>query len=83
VSLDKVPDGAVVITPAQMYEQIHRLEDAVRDLARRLDTVPDTLKDHEDRLRRLERRQIPTGVVDLVVAMLAAIALIWQAVGHH
>jgi chromosome segregation ATPase len=44
--------------------------------------LPERVSDHEDRLRHLEERRWPHGVVSLVAAAGATIALVWQALGH-
>jgi hypothetical protein len=50
-----IPDGSVVITPTEVYAEVRATGDAVRQLAAKLDGVPQQLSDHEMRLRALER----------------------------
>jgi hypothetical protein len=56
-----IPDGSVIITPAQMYQQIGDLADAVRDLKGAVDPalrdVRHDIADHETRLRAQEQRK--------------------------
>lgn len=55
----EVPDGAIVITTAQMYATLQQDIGAIRtttdDLKISLSGVPGRLNDHELRIRRLER----------------------------
>jgi hypothetical protein len=56
-----IPDGSVIITPAQMYQQIGDLAGAVRDLKAVVDpamtSVRHDVADHETRLRTQEQRK--------------------------
>lgn len=52
---DPIPDGSVVITPAEMYREQRATHAAVQQLAARLDRVPTQIADHEARLRTVER----------------------------
>lgn len=54
-------------------ERLRRVEDQ---------RLPERVDDHEGRLRLLEERRWPHGVVSLVAAAGATIALVWQALGH-
>lgn len=82
MSQDRIPDGSVVITPAEMYREIRATGDAVRDLAGKLDTVPAKLEDHETRLRTIEGTRIPHVVIEVAAAVAGSAALIWQAFRH-
>lgn len=57
--MDGVPEGSIVITPAQMYEStqksIGEISTGISDLKTTLAPMPATIADHEARLRRLER----------------------------
>jgi hypothetical protein len=44
--------------------------------------TPAMVEDHEVRLRHLEERRLPHSVINIVAAVGATIALVWQAVGH-
>ena len=54
-----VPEGSIVITPAQMYEStqkaIGEISSNISDLKLALAPLPTQIVDHEARLRRLER----------------------------
>lgn len=54
-----VPEGSIIITPAQMYESIQKdigeIKAGQSDLKVALSSVPATVADHETRLRALER----------------------------
>lgn len=53
-----IPDGSVVITPAQMFAQIGDLTEAVRDLKATVDPAINDMRhdvaDHEARIRTVE-----------------------------
>lgn len=55
-----VPEGSVVITPAQMYEELRAVHELVRDLSGKVDPALADLRrvadDHESRLRGIEKR---------------------------
>lgn len=66
-----IPEGSVVVTPTEMYREIRDMHDEVRRLASVVDPAIRELrddvtemktqgekafKDHEDRIRSLERR---------------------------
>lgn len=57
-----IPDGSVVITPAQMYRQIGDLAEAVRDLKGAVDPALTDIRhdvtDHETRIRTIEARKV-------------------------
>ncbi|MGV9271338.1 hypothetical protein ACWDRR_42625 [Kitasatospora sp. NPDC003701] len=79
------PDTGIVITAAQMYEEVRRVGDGLIRLEAKLDAlgaadrdVDTRLADHESRLRRLEagRWPLPTigvlgGLAGTVVAVIA------------
>ncbi|WP_327065927.1 hypothetical protein OH807_33580 [Kitasatospora sp. NBC_01560] len=47
--------GGVVIGPREIYDQLVGVREDVRSLAQSSATVDQMLKDHEDRVRALER----------------------------
>jgi hypothetical protein len=66
-----VPEGSVVITPAQMYTELRAVHDLVRDLKGVVDPALSDIRgdvaDHETRLRSVERRQwFATGIATFV-----------------
>ena len=88
-----IPEGSVVITPMEMYREMvdtHRavqsistkLDTALSDNSRRLDSVDKDLTDHETRLRSLERRVWMAVGVSTAVSGGAA-ALISQIMTKH
>lgn len=50
-----VPAGSVVITPGEMHAELKAVHAALDNLVSKFDDVPDTLKDHEGRLRSVEQ----------------------------
>jgi hypothetical protein len=56
----RIPDGSVVITPTQMYQEIRETHDLVKDVAAKLDPalteIRNDIADHEGRIRGIERR---------------------------
>ena len=54
-----IPEGSIVITPAQFYESTQRavgqIQTDVSDLKAVMSSVPRRLDDHETRIRKLER----------------------------
>lgn len=56
-----IPDGSVIITPSQMYQQIGDLANAIRDLKGVVDPavaeIRHDVSDHETRLRVIEQRK--------------------------
>lgn len=72
------PLGPVVITTREIYDQLVRLGDAVRDalstmakLADGQDEIKRDVADHETRLRSLERSRWPLPSLAAVVSLLA------------
>jgi hypothetical protein len=61
-----IPDGSVIITPTQMYQQIGELAIAVRDLKSVVDPaitdVRHDVADHESRIRVIEGRKYVSPV---------------------
>lgn len=73
-----IPDGSVVITPTQMYQQIGDLASAVRDLKGAVDPAVSELRhdlgDHETRIRDLEkRRYVSPAVVGAALTFAVAV----------
>lgn len=75
-----VPVGAVIITPAQMYDEIRQVREEVSHLSALLDPainsirddlkdVREVAKDHETRLRGVERRVWVAAGVAAVIAL--------------
>lgn len=89
-----IPEGSVVITPAQMYAQQVVTAAAVQKLEGKIDTVIEQLdqqrteknrvdQDHETRLRTLEKARWPLASLTVLIALGAlAIGLIQMAGGH-
>lgn len=53
---EHLPEGAVVITPAAMYAEMRATHDVVLQMSGKLDTALTGGKDHEARIRSLERK---------------------------
>lgn len=51
-----VPNGSVIVTPSEVWNEVRATRDAVRDLSHKLDDIPEKLRDQETRLREIERR---------------------------
>lgn len=78
--MPEIPEGAVVITTGQMYQQLVDLTAAVAKLDGRLDKL-DKVDDHEVRIRSLERWKY--GLAAAVLAGGGGSVAAWtQAVGH-
>lgn len=50
-----IPDGAVVITTKEIYEELKGIRSDLQKVAETLPSHRETLDDHEDRIRGLER----------------------------
>lgn len=75
-----IPDGSVIITPNQVYDEVRATREAVGELTRKLDGIPGQVADHEKRLRALEERRIPHSSVTIGAGVLSSLALIITAV---
>lgn len=92
----QIPDGSVVITPVQMYDEQRKTHEAVIDLTstvkamadsvrqERIDTARD-IADHEARLRVVEQRKsVPPAALwtalGVAVAAIAALATVLAVV---
>jgi hypothetical protein len=64
----------VVITPTEVYAEVRATGDAVRQLAAKLDGVPQQLSDHETRLRALERARWPLPTIGALTGLGGAVA---------
>lgn len=55
--MSSIPEGSIVITPVEVYNEVKSLTDEVRKLvaAQAADPTPSAVADHEQRIRRLER----------------------------
>jgi hypothetical protein len=51
-----IPEGSVIVTPSEVWQEVRATRDAVRDLAHKMDDIPDKIRDQETRLREIERR---------------------------
>jgi hypothetical protein len=51
----QLPPGSAVVSPEEMYREIRATHDTVTRIELSLQLVPAELKDHEARLRTLER----------------------------
>jgi prefoldin subunit 5 len=75
----------VRIGAEQMYAQLQALATTVTRIDAKLDALAQQshqLDDHESRLRDLESRRLPHSVLNILAAVGATVALIWQAAGH-
>ena len=75
-----VPDGSVIVTPAQMFAEMREMHDEVKALKNVLDPaltdIRTDVKDHELRLRSVEKRiWMASGVAALVSSGAVAIIL--------
>lgn len=80
-----LPPGSVIITPTQMYVELQDMGKKLDHLASVIDptltTIRDDVKDHEERVRSLERwRWVAFGVATAGAA--GTIAQAWQALGN-
>ena len=84
---DHLPDGAVVITPAAMYAEMRATHDVVLQMSGKLDTALTGGKDHEERVRTLEKTvgrlsttlKVAWGAIGVVIAGLGVLAGFVQA----
>lgn len=74
------PDPGVYISPAQMYQEMRSLHDAVSRVETKLDGLRDDTKDirtdiadHENRLRILERARWPLPTLGVLAGIGGAI----------
>ncbi|MFJ9408585.1 hypothetical protein [Streptomyces sp. NPDC101393] len=72
--------GGVTIGAREIYDVVVSLRDDVRALTQTNEAVNETLKDHETRIRGLERWRY-TLPASLVLAAGSAVATILRAVG--
>jgi len=73
------PDQGVVVTPAQMYQELRALSDGVTRVEAKLDGIAQGLHDlgkdvadHETRLRSLERARWPLPTVAALAGVVGA-----------
>jgi hypothetical protein len=72
----EVPEGAVVITTADIYRQLLDLTHAVGEVKGAVNALGGRiaeLDDHEARLRTLERSRWPLPALAIVLSMLAIV----------
>ncbi|MFJ3826250.1 hypothetical protein [Streptomyces nodosus] len=69
-----IPDGSVVITPTEVYAEVRATHDEVKSVSAKLDGLPVAdhgrmLRDHETRIRVLERARWPLPSIAAVTAV--------------
>jgi hypothetical protein len=70
-----LPPGSAVVSPEQMYAEIRATHDTVTRIELGLQSIPAEMKDHETRLRALERwTWRATGIATAVAAIVGAAA---------
>jgi hypothetical protein len=74
-----IPEGSVIITPSQMYAEIRAMHASVEKLANTVDPalsdIRSDVRDHETRIRGIERRMWQVaGAVALIAGGGAAAA---------
>lgn len=70
-----LPPGSAVVSPEEMYREIRATHDTVTRIELSLQLVPTELKDHEARIRGLERwTWRATGIATTVAAIVGASA---------
>lgn len=74
---DDPKGGGVIITPRDIYDQLTELKFHVAELVHRLDRSQDSDRDHEERIRDLERWKYAISA-SLVSAMSALIIQLVQ-----
>lgn len=72
--------GSVTIGAREIYDELVAMRDDVRSSSQHLATVADTLSDHEDRLRGLERWKYSVPAA-LVTAVLSAAVTLFTKLG--
>ncbi|MBV6697423.1 hypothetical protein KV557_09835 [Kitasatospora aureofaciens] len=68
-----------------VYREIQQIREALIRVDGKLDGLSEhktQLADHESRLRHLEERRLPHSALNIISAVVAAVALVWQAAGH-
>lgn len=82
-------DAGVYISPAQMYQEVRNLSEAVSRIESKLDGVlnetkdiRDDVADHESRLRTLERSRWPLPAVAAVTGVGALAVSIYSLLGN-
>lgn len=76
------PLGPVYIGAREIYDQVVRLQGTVERMADQHVNTADDMKDHEARLRSLERRQWPLPTVSALVALVALLVAVLPKVMH-
>lgn len=72
------PLGPIVITAREIYDAVIRLTAAVERLANQHDDAAGDLKDHEARIRALERGRWPLPALAVLVAIAALVVPLLQ-----
>lgn len=74
----QVPEGSVIVTPSEVWQEVRATRDAVRDLTNLMASIPGQLQDQEARIREIERRMWSAmGVMGfLIVAASIAVSLL-------
>ncbi len=92
-----IPDGSVVITPTEVYREMQATHQAVQNVSTKLDTALDAterrltaldgpdgvVRDHEVRLRAVERKTwAAAGIASVLSAGVAVGATLLASSGH-
>lgn len=75
------PNG-VYISMRDIYDELVRLKDSIRELAARVDSSKGTVEDHESRIRDLERWKYAIPVT-LLATIAMVVAEIIRATGKN
>jgi hypothetical protein len=78
VTTAQFPEGSIIVTPSEVWNEVRATRDAVMDLSHRMNDIPEKIRDQESRLREVERRMwAAMGVVGfLAVAASIAVSLL-------
>lgn len=71
-------DGAVTVTPEQMYALLSRIDTTVTRISQAVESLDDRVADHEARLRVIEQREdLSRRVADIETRLHAVQARLW------
>ena len=83
------PDPGVYISPAQMYQEVRSLAQAVGRIETKIDGIFNETKDirtdisdHEARLRTLERARWPMPTIGVLAGVAGAVTGAFALLGH-
>jgi hypothetical protein len=76
------PLGPVTIGAREIYDQVVRLQVAVERMGDQHIGTADDIKDHEARLRSLERGRWPLPTVSVLVALVALVLAVLPKLVH-